>query len=75
VLALLAHNEQRSRGQVIVIIRIAEMTDLSVAKLGLIQRKIFETTSRSLGKPFLKGILVSNFSFVEQQFLAKLVSA
>lgn len=75
MLALLAQNEQRSCEQVIVIIRIAEMTNLSVAKLGLIKRKIFETTGRFLGKPFLKGIIVSNFSFVEQQFLAKLVSA
>jgi flagellar FliL protein len=54
------------RDNVIVIIRSAEITDLTDAGLGLIKRRILETTNKTLGKPLLQGVVFSEFSFVEQ---------
>ncbi|NUQ61005.1 MAG: hypothetical protein HUU20_00845 [Pirellulales bacterium] len=59
-------NVHRFREQVIVIVRSAELTDLTDAGLGLIKRKILEKTNRILGKPLLKSVIVSDFSFIEQ---------
>jgi hypothetical protein len=59
-------SKHRIRDNVIVIIRSAEMTDLTDAGLGLIKRRILETTNRTLGKPLLQGVVFSEFSFVEQ---------
>ena len=48
------------------IVRSAEITDLTDAGLGLIKRRILETTNKALGKPLLQGVMFSEFSFVEQ---------
>ncbi len=56
----------RIRDNVIVIIRSAEIADLTDAGLGLIKRRILETTNKTLGKPLLQGVMFSDFSFVEQ---------
>lgn len=58
--------KHRIRDNVIVIIRSAEITDLTDAGLGLIKRRILETTNKTLGKPLLQSVVFSEFSFVEQ---------
>ena len=63
---LLDENKHRLREQVLVIIRSAEMSDLTDAGLGLIKRKILEKTNRALGKALIQEIIFSDFSFVEQ---------
>lgn len=62
----LADNKFRIRDNVIVIIRSAEIADLTDAGLGLIKRRILETTNKTLGKPLLQAVMFSDFSFVEQ---------
>jgi flagellar FliL protein len=62
----LEENKHRIRDNIIVIIRSAEITDLTDAGLGLIKRRILETTNRSLGKPLLQEVVFSEFSFIEQ---------
>jgi len=59
-------NIHRFRDQVIVIVRSAELTDLTDAGLGLIKRKILEKTNALLGKRYLKAVIFSDFSFIEQ---------
>jgi len=59
-------NQHRFRDQVIVIVRSAELTDLTDAGLGLIKRKILEKSNKLLGKPYLRSVIFSDFSFVEQ---------
>jgi flagellar FliL protein len=51
---------------VIVIVRSAEITDLTDAGLGLIKRKIMEKTNRMIGKSMLHSVIFSDFSFIEQ---------
>ena len=62
----LAKNEHRFREQVIITLRSSEITDLTDPSVGLIKRKILEKTNRSFGKPLLRGIVFSDFSFIEQ---------
>jgi flagellar FliL protein len=62
----LEENKHRIRDNIIVIVRSAEITDLTDAGLGLIKRRILETTNKALGKPLLQGVMFSEFSFVEQ---------
>ncbi len=64
--ALLKANQQRIREQVLVIVRSAEARDLADAGLGLIKRQILEKTNTLLGKPLLRAIIVSEFSYIEQ---------
>ena len=59
-------NKHRIRENVIIIIRSAEVTDLTDAGLGLIKRRILETTNKTLGKPLLQEVVFSEFSFIEQ---------
>lgn len=59
-------NVHRFRDQVILIVRSADLTDLTDAGLGLIKRKILEKTNTLLGKRYLKAVIFSDFSFVEQ---------
>lgn len=59
-------NQQRVRDQVLVTLRSSEETDLTDPGLGLIKRKILETTNRALGRPLLQEIIFSEFSLVEQ---------
>jgi len=65
-LAALEENQHRFRDQVLVIVRSAEITDLTDAGLGLVKRKIMEKTNHMIGKPLLRSIIFSDFSFVEQ---------
>ena len=59
-------HKNRMREQVIMIVRRAVITDLTDPSLALIKRRILEKTNRVLGKPLLQGIVVGDFSFVEQ---------
>jgi flagellar FliL protein len=59
-------SQHRLRDQVIVTLRASELGDLTDAGLGLIKRRILEKTNRALGKPYLRSVIFSNFSFIEQ---------
>jgi len=59
-------NRHRFREQVLVIARSAELTDLTDAGLGLIKRRILEKSNEALGKPLLRAVVFSDFSFIEQ---------
>ena len=63
---LLKVNQHRFREQVLVTLRSAEGSDLADAGLGLIKRQILEKTNALLGKPLLRGVIVSDFSYMEQ---------
>jgi len=65
-LAQLEGNIHRFRDQVIVTLRSSDITDLTDAGLGLIKRKILEKTNAMLGKRYLRAIIFSDFSFIEQ---------
>lgn len=58
--------EKRIRDQIIVTIRSADLNDFTDAGLGLIKRRILETTNKTLGKSLLRGVMFSEFSFIEQ---------
>ena len=64
--SLFEAKKQRFRDQVILTIRSAEMADFTEPGLGLIKRRILETTNRTIGKPCLEAVLFSDFSFIEQ---------
>ncbi len=64
--ALLEENRHRFREQVLVIARSADLSDLTDAGLGLIKRQILEKTNNTLGKPLLRAVIFSDFSFIEQ---------
>ncbi len=59
-------NRHRFREQVIVTIRTADITDFTEAQLGLVRRRVLERSNRVLGKPLLRGVIFSEFSFIEQ---------
>lgn len=59
-------NLHRFREQVIVTVRSAELTDLTDAGLGLLKRRIQEKSNQTLGKPLLRAVVFSDFSFIEQ---------
>jgi len=63
---LMKASQHRFREQVLVTVRRAEATDLADAGLGLIKRQISEKTNTLLGKPLLRAIVVSDFSYLEQ---------
>jgi hypothetical protein len=63
---LLAANRFRIREQVLVTVRSAEGADLADPGLGLIKRRILEKTNALLGKPLLRAVIVSDFSYLEQ---------
>ncbi len=65
-LTLMDYNLHRFREQVGVIVRSADVTDLTDAGLSLVKRKILEKTNQILGKPLLKAVIFSEFSFMEQ---------
>jgi flagellar FliL protein len=58
--------KHRFREQVLVTLRAAEMSELTDAGLGTIKRRILDKTNRTLGKPMLRSVIFSNFSFIEQ---------
>ena len=59
-------NEARLREQVNVIVRAAEIPELTDPTLALIKRRILEKINRILGKQLVKGVIFSDMSFVEQ---------
>lgn len=59
-------NESRFREQVVTTMRAAEGSDLHDPLLGLIKRQILEKTNALFGKPLVQGIVVSDFSYIEQ---------
>lgn len=59
-------HKHRFREQVIVIIRSSEASDFADPGLGLIKRLILEKSNNLLGKPFLRSIVFSEFTFIEQ---------
>lgn len=65
-LAKLESNVHRFRDQVIITVRSSDITDLTDAGLGLIKRKILEKTNTMLGKRYLRAVIFSDFSFIEQ---------
>lgn len=65
-LAAWEESQHRLRDQVIVTLRSSELGDLTDAGLGLIKRRILEKTNRILGKPYLRSVIFSDFSFIEQ---------
>jgi flagellar basal body-associated protein FliL len=58
--------KNRVRDNVMGIIRSSDMNDLTDPELGLIKRKILETTNKAIGKPLLEGVAFSEFTFLEQ---------
>jgi flagellar FliL protein len=63
---LVKANQHRLRDQVLVIVRSAQPRDLADAGLGLIKRQILGKTNALLGKPLLREVIVSDFSYIEQ---------
>jgi flagellar FliL protein len=63
---LLAKNEHRLRDQVIFEIRNSRVEDLTDPGLALLKRKILAKSNELLGKPILRTVLFSDFSFIEQ---------
>jgi flagellar FliL protein len=58
--------ERRLRDLIFVVVRGAELSDLTDAGLGLLKRRILETTNKVLGKRLVHSVVFSDFSFVEQ---------
>ncbi len=58
-------NQNRFREQVMVVIRSAEMTDLTDPSLGLIKRIILEKARIIFGKPILQELIISDYSSLE----------
>lgn len=58
--------ENRVRDGILRIFRSAESTDFADSGLGLIKRSISEKVNETLGKPLVRGIIVSEFDFYEQ---------
>jgi flagellar FliL protein len=63
---LLHHSEHRLRDQVIFEIRNSRVEDLTDPGLALLKRKILAKSNELLGKPLLKTVLFSDFSYIEQ---------
>ena len=59
-------NKQRFREQVLMTVRSADITDLTDASLGLIKRTILDKARRTIGKPLLAEVIISDYSFIEQ---------
>jgi flagellar FliL protein len=63
---LMEESKHRFREQVLMTVRSAEITDVADPSLGLIKRQLLDKTNRTLGKPLLQSVIISDFSFVEQ---------
>jgi flagellar FliL protein len=63
---LYAANQHRFRDHVIFEIRNSNIRDLADPGLGLIKRRILEKSNKLLGKPLIRSVVVSEFSFVDQ---------
>jgi hypothetical protein len=62
---LLELNQNRFREQVMVVVRSAEMADLTDPSLALIKRTILEKARTILGKPLLQELIISDYSTME----------
>ena len=58
-------SQNRFREQVMVVVRSAEMADLTDPSLGLIKRTILEKARHILGKPLLQELVISDYSSLE----------
>ncbi len=58
-------NQARFRESVSVVVRSAEMADLTDPSLGLIKRTILEKARTILGKPLLQELVISDYSSLE----------
>ncbi len=63
---LLEHHQNRIRDQIGFIIRAADLAELADPALGLLKRKILTKVNETLGKPMLRGVVFSEFTFTEQ---------
>jgi flagellar FliL protein len=64
--AAMKRNKHRFRDQIIVEIRNSDSEDLNDSALGLIKRRILEKSNTLLGKPLLRSVVFSQFSYIEQ---------
>ena len=64
--ASIEQNKNRLRDQILVIVRSADLAELTEPGLGLIKRRILEKSNTILGKAFLRTIVFGDFSFTEQ---------
>lgn len=62
---LFEKNQARFREQVNIIVRSAEMADLSDPSLGLIKRTILAKAKAILGQPLLKEVLITDYAWLE----------
>ncbi len=63
--ALYAKTQNRIRESVLVIVRAAEIKEFADAGLGLIKRRILTKVNATLGKPLVRGVVITEFSFFE----------
>jgi hypothetical protein len=63
---LLGKNQHRLRDQAIFEIRNCQIEDLTDPGLALLKRRILAKSNDLLGKPLLRAVVFSDFSFVEQ---------
>jgi len=63
---LLEKNQHRLRDQAIFEIRNCQIEDLTDPGLALLKRRILAKSNDLLGKPLLRSVVFSDFSFVEQ---------
>jgi hypothetical protein len=63
---LLSKNQHRLRDQAIFEIRNCQIDDLTDPGLALLKRRILAKSNDLLGKPLLRSVVFSDFSFVEQ---------
>ena len=66
LVAAMERNKHRFRDKIILKIRDSSAEDLSDPGLGLIKRRILETSNTVLGMPILQTVVFSQFSYVEQ---------
>jgi flagellar FliL protein len=59
-------HKHRLREQVLLTARSSEVEDLTDAGLSLMKRRLLEKVNHALGKPMVKSVVISDFSFIEQ---------
>jgi flagellar FliL protein len=64
--ASIDQNKNRLRDQILVIVRSADLAELTEPGLGLLKRRILEKSNTILGKAYLQTIIFGDFSFTEQ---------
>jgi flagellar FliL protein len=64
--ASIEQNKNRLRDQILVIVRSADLAELTEPGLGLLKRRILEKSNTILGKAYLRTIIFGDFSFTEQ---------